>query len=111
MRKTEYKTMVVLNDERKKKFEYICKEENRNKTNMIATLIDNHYRRIQKKKMKENSIIENSNYSEKNFKETIELNFKKKEIGDYQKPPHEVYERLLKLEGSVWEGNLEESRS
>ena len=104
-----YKTMVILNAERKKKLDYICEKEVRNKTNMIAVLIDNHYQELQKKEQENDRMVIKEPIKE-DFKETIELNFKKKEIGDYKKPPHEVYERLLKLKGSGWEGNLEESR-
>ena len=53
MNKADYKTMVILSSERKKKLDYICEKEVRNKTNMIAVLIDNYYQELQKKEIKE----------------------------------------------------------
>ena len=87
--KKQYQTMVLLNEERKKKFEYICQEESRNKTNMISFLIDYYYQRLQKKKLKENEVII-KNPTPKDF---------------------DPYEEALKLRGSkIWEGDLDEMR-
>jgi len=112
--KKQYQTMVLLNEERKKKFEYICQEESRNKTNMISFLIDYYYQRLQKKKLKENEVIIKNPIKE-NYEDTFKLiGVGLEEMGnnkEYKKPPSSAYKELMKLKGSkIWEGNLEEMR-
>jgi hypothetical protein len=89
-------SQIILNDKTKERLDSICKKDNREVSDMIDLLIDDYCNRVLEK-------------NETNYYNPVE--FKKKEIGDYKKPPHEVYEKLLKLRGIGWEGNLEESRS
>jgi len=48
-----YRAFVSLSDEEREKFEYICKEEHRSKTDMIKYFINTHYKELEKRKAKE----------------------------------------------------------
>ena len=78
-----YKTFISLSQEEKKKFEYICKEENRNKTDMIKFFIAYHFKRLQGDK-----------------KVAIEKST----------PTNEDYQKFLNLWGIGWDGDLEAMR-
>jgi len=77
-----YKTFVSLTEEEKNQFEYICQEENRNKSDMIKYFIKSYYKKLQQ---------ENDGVVIKN-------------------PTPEDYEKLMSLRGSGWEGDLNEMR-
>jgi hypothetical protein len=80
-----YKTFISLSQEEKKRFEYICKEENRNKTDMIKFFIAYHFKRLQGEKEKE-VVIEKPT------------------------PTNEDYQKFLNLWGIGWDGDLDAMR-
>ena len=88
-------SQIMLNDKTKERLDYICKKDNKDVSDMIDLLIDDYYNQV----------------LEKNETNHNPVKFKKRTRKEYKKPPPEIYERLLKLRGSGWEGNLDESRS
>ena len=98
------KVMTFIDDETRRRLEFICKTEGRKMSNMLAFLINDYYNRLEIEKHKINP--------EEDLEKSSENRDSNKEIKEYRKPPSEIYQKILELKGSnIWSGDLEQMRA